>query len=97
MLYVAFHKESTKILRVIRQGCWNGAVYLQKGACTAAINREAADGKIKAEDYAVLPYDEFSKIEKTEVVTNMMSGKPVVQSVNTPNCCDVSSETYWSM
>ena len=39
----------------------------------------------------------MAKIEKTTTVKNLMSGKDVVQSVNTPHCCDVSSETYWAM
>ena len=29
-------------------------------------------------------------------VNNLMSGKSVVIDVNTPLCCDPSSETYWS-
>ena len=35
--------------------------------------------------------------DELEVVTNLMSGLPVVQSTDTPLCCDPSSETYWSM
>jgi len=31
------------------------------------------------------------------VVQNLMSGRDVVQDKDTPLCCDVSSETYWSM
>jgi hypothetical protein len=38
-----------------------------------------------------------TNIEKYETVTNLMSGKPVRQSVNTPLSCDVSSEIYWSL
>jgi len=34
---------------------------------------------------------------KMETVVNLMSGKKVKQAVGTPLCCDVSSETYWSM
>jgi hypothetical protein len=34
---------------------------------------------------------------EVEIVQNLMSGKDVVQSINTPLCCNVSSETYWSM
>ncbi len=39
----------------------------------------------------------YESIEKTEMVRNIMNGKLVEQSVNTPRCCDVSSELYWSM
>jgi hypothetical protein len=93
---VAFHKESTEILHMIRQGFWQDAIYETKGACTRAINTAASQGRIKAADYAILPIDEFRKIEKTKVVTNLMSGKEVTISVNAPRSCDPSSEAYWS-
>jgi hypothetical protein len=51
----------------------------------------------RKEDFAVAELGDFrTNIEKYETVTNLMSGKPVRQSVNTPLSCDVSSETYWS-
>ena len=31
------------------------------------------------------------------VVQNLLSGKDVVEDRDTPNCCSVASETYWSM
>jgi hypothetical protein len=96
-MYVAFHKETTKFLRVYKNGMWQNVKSATKAGATRAINTAAAKGKIVAEDYAVLHIDEFLKIEKTEVVRNLMSGKEVVQSVNTPRCCDVSSELYWTM
>lgn len=96
-MFAAFHKESTRYLRVFRKGYWQNAIYETQGACTAAINREAAKGKIADEDYAVLPVEEFKKIEKTETKINLMSGKPFTQSVNTPMGCDPSTETYWCM
>jgi len=34
---------------------------------------------------------------KYEMVRNLMSGEMVRQAVDTPLCCDVSSETYWSL
>ena len=33
----------------------------------------------------------------TKKVRNLMSGEEVEISVDTPRCCDPSSETYWSM
>lgn len=30
-------------------------------------------------------------------VQNMMSGKWIQEAVDTPHCCSVGSETYWSM
>jgi hypothetical protein len=31
------------------------------------------------------------------VVKNLMSGRDVVEAIDTPLCCSVASETYWSM
>lgn len=31
------------------------------------------------------------------VVVNLMSQKQVIEERDTPNCCSVASETYWSM
>lgn len=31
------------------------------------------------------------------VVTNLMSGKPIIIAKDTPMSCDPSTETYWSM
>ena len=36
-------------------------------------------------------------IEKSRKTTNMMSGKLMVEPVNTPNYMSPSSESYWSM
>lgn len=52
--------------------------------------------------YAVVnkedPMIEFKKnAKKTKIVTSLMSGKLCRIPVNTPLCCDPSSETYWSM
>ena len=44
------------------------------------------------------PMIEYLKNEKrTKIVTNLQSGKLVRIAVNTPACCDPSTETYWSM
>lgn len=36
-------------------------------------------------------------IRTTKVVQSLMTGKDVTIDINTPLCCDPSSETYWSM
>lgn len=38
-----------------------------------------------------------SVIEQRVTRRNLMTGAEFTQSVNTPRCCDPSSETYWSM
>ena len=41
--------------------------------------------------------DFHQRIEKVETKRNLMSGREFTQPVNTPRCCDPSSELYWSM
>ena len=48
--------------------------------------------------YAIAEAGYFHKsIEKSRTTSNMMSGKPIVEPVNTPNYMSPSSEAYWSM
>lgn len=93
MSYVAYHKETTQYLPVEKKS------FATERAAKAAITRAYNDGKItNRDDYAVAEYSHFyHNIEKTRLVRNMMSGALVEISVNTPLCCDPSSETYWSM
>ena len=52
----------------------------------------------RREDFAVAEAKEFyATIEKTRVVKNLMTGVMTTESANTPNCCSVGSESYWSM
>ena len=96
-MFVLFNCETTKIVRIVRNGYWQDAKFATEAAAKAAATRLSKAGKLVLEDHSVMDMKEFVLIEKTETVVNLMSGKPVVQSVNTPLCCDVSSETYWSM
>jgi hypothetical protein len=97
MQYVIFNKSTTQIVRIMRNGLWQNAEYQTEAAARAGFTRLCKQGKINRKNFAILPYDEFWKIEKTETRINLMSGKPFTQRVNTPLCCDPSSETYWSM
>lgn len=96
-MFVIFEKKTTRIVRIMRQGYWQDAMFKSEGAAKAGFTRLLKQKKITAKTHAILSVVEFRKIEKTEQVRNLMSGKLVTQSVNTPGCCDVSSETYWSM
>jgi hypothetical protein len=49
-------------------------------------------------DLAVIPQEEYdANIRTTKIVQSLMTGKDVVIDINTPLCCDPSSETYWTM
>lgn len=97
MGYRAYHKETTRYLALHRGVKTNLEWFASAAAAKSAITREAKRGAIKAEDFAVASVEDFAKIEKTVTVQNLMSGKDVVQSINTPRACDPSSELYWSM
>ena len=98
-MFVIYNKETTKFLRIIRHGYWQDAKYETFAAAKAGMTRQAKkDPNFKAEDFAIIDAATFHRtIEKQEVKHNLLSGKPFVQPVNTPLCCDPSSETYWSM
>ena len=94
MSYVVYNKETTK---TIRAKAYGKEYYATEAAAKAFLTRMVKMGYRK-EDFAVAELSDFrTNIEKYETVTNLMSGKQVRQSVNTPLSCDVSSETYWSM
>lgn len=94
-LYVIYDKQTT---RIIKERSYSKEYYATETAAKAAVTRFDKKGICNKDDVAIASANDFhTNIEKTEVVVNMMSGKHVVQSVNTPHCCDVSSETYWSM
>lgn len=96
MRYVIFHKDTTVYLRFIKGRHWTSADnFKSEGAAKACLTRLTKKGKDMS-DYRILPSDEFKKIEKTHIVKNFMSGAEIVESVNTPNGCSASSETYWS-
>jgi hypothetical protein len=89
MSYVIYNAETT----VLVGGSFNYKVYPTLRGAKIALAR--LDNKSK---YAIAEINDFhANIEKTETKINLMSGKEFTQSVNTPLCCDPSSETYWSM
>ena len=97
-MHVIYEIESTRLVRIIRNGYWQDARYQTEGAAKAAFTRLAAKGKVSSETHAVAPASAFhSKIEKQVTRRNLMSGEEFTQPINTPASCDPSSETYWSM
>jgi hypothetical protein len=97
MNYIAYHKDTTVYMRNHRGVKTKHTHFASAAAAKAAITREAKRGAIVADDFRVADAQSFIIIEKTVTVKNLMTGKDVVQPVNTPRCCDVSSEAYWSM
>jgi hypothetical protein len=89
MSYVIYNTETTRLAG----GSFNYKVYpTERGAKIALARLE------NKSDFAIAEINHFyANIEKKETKRNMMSGKEFTQGVNTPLCCDPSSETYWSM
>lgn len=107
MSYVIYEIESTRFVRVMRDGYWQDAEYATKGAATAAFNRlvAKADAKDRSgwtfkQAHAIAERGYFhkhiEKMRKTRNILNPQAGEFEVP-VNTPLCCDPGSETYHSM
>lgn len=98
MRYVVYHKDTTRYLCKHPKVRTNLESFETERAAKAALTREVNRGAVKREDFLVTSYDTFfATVEKTETKANLLTGTPFTQSVNTPLCCDPSSETYWSM
>jgi hypothetical protein len=93
MSYVVYHKETTLLLG------GHSKRYKSAAAAKGALTRAAkADPSLKPEEWAIAPAETFhTKIEKTKEVKNLIGGGIATIPVNTPHCCDPSTETYWSM
>ena len=103
MSYVIYEKVTTRFLRILRNGYWQDAVYETEGAAKAALTRlgkGTAKAKIDATQFAISERGVFhatiEKKRKTRNILNPAAGEFEVP-VNTPACCDPSSELYHSM
>lgn len=93
--FVIYNKENT---RIVKERAYSHQYYATEAAAKAAVTRFVKKGICKRDEVEIADAGHFFDfIEKTEIVTNLMSGKQVRQSVNTPRCCDPSTELYWSM
>jgi len=99
MSYVIYNKETTRLFSVRARSAnmWKDS-FGSKGAATRAFNTAIREEKIEADEYAIAERADFhANIEKMVTVKNLMNGADVEQPVNTPRCCDPSSELYWTM
>jgi hypothetical protein len=93
-MFLVYNKETTLVMKKTQ---YANPYYKTEAAAKAFLTRMTRLGYRK-EDFAVADVDNFyANIEKTEEVTNLMTGQRVKQSVNTPHFCSVGSESYWSM
>ena len=98
MSYVIYNTVTTIIPRFAYGKGISPKLFATESAAKSALTRAVNKGKAVREEYSIADARTFfDTIEKKETVKNLMSGRDVEQSVNTPLCCDPSSETYWSM
>jgi hypothetical protein len=71
--------------------------YATEASAKGALTRNVNAGKVARESFEVISSAEYQAIpRKMMKVRNLMSGIEVEIPVDTPLCCDPSSETYWS-
>jgi hypothetical protein len=94
MSYIIYNVKTT----LLYGGTLRPKAYKTVAAAKAGMTRANRAGKMDRREWKIEDASVFSeKIEKTVTCRNLMSGKPFTQKVNTPLCCDPSSETYWCM
>ncbi len=100
MKFVVYNIKTTIYMPQKANRRWMSNTYETQAAAKAALTRAVKDGRVKNRDlYAIADYAYFSKnLEKKVVRKNLLSGKDMApMSVNTPACCDPSTETYHCM
>lgn len=99
MAFIIYNKQTTETVKKCVSGrAWFTHEFDTEHGAKIAFTRLVNKGKINREDYAIADYMTFAQsIEKQVTKVNMMSNTPFSQPVNTPLCCDPSSETYWCM
>jgi len=67
-------------------------------ACMTEKGAKISFRKKYKDGHAITSLENYNKtVRDTMTVKNLMSGDVVEIDVNTPRCCDPSSELYWSM
>lgn len=103
-MFVIYNKETTQRFQIRARsvGCYTDS-WATEGACKATLTREAKkDAEFDRDIYAIAEIHDFiTNIEKTVTKSyiNPLTGKEstITQSVNTPRCCDPTSELYHCM
>ena len=94
MSYVIYNTKTTAI---VTERAFSTRYYATESAAKAAVTRFAKKGICNKAEVAVAAHDYyFENIEAKVKRVNMMSGLEYYESVNTPNFCSPSSESYWS-
>jgi hypothetical protein len=94
-MFVIYNVDTTAIEVITRHRPFRRTTeYKTEAAAKAAMTRNNLD----TSKFAIADKTFYHMLIEREVVrTNFMTGEEYRESVNTPNYCSPSSETYWSM
>ncbi len=96
MSYVVFQTANTRYAG--KKAKYDDPIFESLAAAKSHMSRLIKSGKFTADQLAVAEADYYhDHIEAIVQRTNLMSGKPFFERINTPHYCSPSSETYWSM
>lgn len=94
--YVVFETATTRYAG--KKAKYNEPIFDSLAAAKSHVSRLVKSGKYSAEQLSVTDYENFrDNVEQIVQRTNIMSGTPIFERINTPYYCSPSSETYWSM
>lgn len=98
MKYCIYNVKTTQWLHIRRNGCWVDAIYNSFGAARSGLTRHLRKAAPTGDVYKIAELEHYKKyIERTVTKRNLLTGKEFTTSVNTPACCDPSTETYHAM
>lgn len=75
----------------------HGGGYRGQAAAKAALTRYRSGRMALGDDWEVMDEASYHAQVPTKKVRNLITGREIEISADTPMCCDPSSETYWSM
>jgi hypothetical protein len=84
-MFVVYRKKTGKIVKTFDK-------MSSARRSNTCMNRNAGDFY-----FACADYETYLLRNEVKEVTSLMTGKKVTIAVDTPRCCDPSSEAYWSM
>lgn len=93
MGYVLVHKtERTRHRNLPRKG----GSYATEAAARAALTRYRQGRMALGDDWEIMEERAYAAQVPMREVTNLMTGKKVMERADTPWSCSVASESYWS-
>jgi hypothetical protein len=93
MGYVLVHRVNrTRHTLLPRQG----GSYATEAAARAAITRNRSGRMALGDDWEIMEEQAYAAQVPWVEVTNLMTGKRVMERADTPWHCSVASESYWS-